>query len=179
MALKSAAHAEVPFSLNAVIGANTFLNAVQSEDGGYGYSSNSPTPPSTTAIGIVCRMLSGMPRTEPRLQAAVARLSATGPARGNMYYNYYATQVMLNYGGDTWTKWNEVMREQLVSTQIKSGHAEGSWDLSDAHGGVAGRLYMTCLCTMTLEVYYRHLPLYGMPEDAEVAAKEKDSKPEK
>lgn len=178
MALKSAAHAEIPFNANAIIGANTFLNTVQAEDGSYGYSSNNPTQPSTTAIGLVCRMLSGMPRSEPRLQAAVARLSAIGPVRGNMYYNYYATQVMLNYGGDTWTKWNQAMRDQLVSTQIKEGHAAGSWDVSDTHGGVAGRLYMTCLCTMTLEVYYRHLPLYGMPEEADVAAA-KESGPDK
>ncbi len=172
MALKSAAHAEIPFNPNAVRGANVFLNKVQNAEGLYGYRSNTDVKPSTTAIGLVCRMLSGMPRTEPTLKMGVERLSAIGPDRGNMYYNYYATQVMLNYGGDTWTKWNEAMREQLVSTQVKDGHAVGSWDLADAHGGVAGRHYMTCLCTMTLEVYYRHLPLYGMPDESEVAAKD-------
>jgi hypothetical protein len=177
MALKSAAHAEIPFNPNAVRGANVFLNTVQNSEGSYGYRSNTDVKPSTTAIGIVCRMLSGMPRTEPTLKMGVERLSAVGPDRGNMYYNYYATQVMLNYGGDTWTKWNEAMREQLVSTQVRDGHADGSWDLADAHGGVAGRHYMTCLCTMTLEVYYRHLPLYGMPDESDVA--EKDSRTDK
>jgi hypothetical protein len=77
-----------------------------------------------------------------------------------MYFNYYATQVMHQWGGEEWTKWNNVMRERLVQTQKKTGHAAGSWDLADPHGGTGGRLYMTCLATMTLEVYYRHLPIY-------------------
>jgi hypothetical protein len=54
------------------------------------------------------------------------------------------------------------MRDQLVRTQhqLKDGHLAGSWDLADPHGG-GGRLYMTCLSIMTLEVYYRHLPMYS------------------
>ena len=35
-----------------------------------------------------------------------------------------------------------------------------SWNLTDPHGGPGGRLYQTCLSVMTLEVYYRHLPIY-------------------
>lgn len=175
MALKSAVHAGIAVNPGAVRGANAFLNQVQAENGMYGYRSTMDTKPSTTAIGLVCRMLSGVSREEPRLKMAVEKLSATGPDPGNMYYNYYATQVMLHYGGETWDKWNSVMRDHLVSTQQTEGHAAGSWNVSDAHGGVAGRLYMTCLCTMTLEVYYRHLPLYGIPEAAEVDSDESES----
>ena len=184
MALKSAVHAEIPVSPNAVRGANLFLDQVQAENGFYGYQSAQDAKPSTTAIGLVCRMLSGVSREEPRLKMAVEALSAAGPDPGNMYYNYYATQVMLHYGGETWDKWNSVMREHLVSTQQSEGHVAGSWNISDAHGGAAGRLYMTCLCTMTLEVYYRHLPLYGIPEAGESDsgvpdADKKDSKSKK
>lgn len=176
MALKSAVHADIAINPLTIRGANAFLNEVQADNGMYGYRSTNDTKESTTAIGLVCRMLSGMSREEPRLKMAVETLSAKGPIRGNMYYNYYATQVMLHYGGETWTKWNNVMREQLVSTQKTEGHAEGSWDLSDTHGGTGGRLYMTCLCTMTLEVYYRHLPLYGIPEEAESDSEDSESK---
>jgi hypothetical protein len=54
------------------------------------------------------------------------------------------------------------MREHLVRTQHppRTGHMSGSWDVADYHGDAGGRMYMTCLCVMTLEVYYRHLPLY-------------------
>ena len=184
MALKSAVHANIPVNPNTVRGANAFLDHVQAQDGFYGYQSAQDAKPSTTAIGLVCRMLSGVSREEPRLKMAVEKLSATGPDPGNMYYNYYATQAMLHYGGETWNKWNSVMRDHLVSTQQTEGHAAGSWNVSDAHGGAAGRLYMTCLCTMTLEVYYRHLPLYGIPADAEPESDapesaEKDAKPGK
>ena len=78
-----------------------------------------------------------------------------------MYYNYYATQVLHQYGGKHWKKWNSIMRDHLVNTQAKGGHADGSWATADAHGQAAGgRLYMTCLAVMTLEVYYRHMPIY-------------------
>ena len=118
MALKSAVHAKIPVNPKTVLGANLFLNQVQAENGMYGYSSVENPAPSTTAIGLVCRMLSGMSREEPRLKLGVQTLSALGPNAGNMYYNYYATQVMLHYGGDEWTKWNSVMRDHLVSTRF-------------------------------------------------------------
>lgn len=175
MALKSAAHAGMSIPPATVLGANRFLTSVQTQDGWFGYRGKEKKA-STTAIGIISRMLSGMRRDHPLLQQGVAHLSAKGVDNGNMYYNYYATQVMLHYGGDQWKKWNEVMRDRLVKTQVKEGHAAGSWNLSDTHGGRGGRLYMTCLCTMTLEVYYRHLPLYGEPEELEAEMTSSDSK---
>lgn len=175
MALKSAVHAKIAVPVNTVAAANRFLTSVQTPDGWFGYRSPDKRP-STTAIGIIARMLSGMSRENPILKMGVNHLSARGPDLKNMYYNYYATQVMLHYGGEKWQKWNAVMRDHLVNTQIKEGHAAGSWNIADAHGGRAGRLYMTCLCTMTLEVYYRHLPLYGEPEAAKAEMAADDAK---
>jgi hypothetical protein len=82
--------------------------------------------------------------------------------RNNMYYNYYATQVLHHYGGYPWRKWNELMREYLVATQAPSGHEQGSWFFFGSdHGCLAGgRLYCTAMASMILEVYYRHMPLY-------------------
>lgn len=56
------------------------------------------------------------------------------------------------------------------------GHAAGSGDLSDAHGGTAGRIYMTCLCIMTGDVYDRHQPLYGVLKVAESNGEVPESK---
>ena len=67
---------------------------------------------------------------------------------------------MHHWGGPEWDRWNKVMREYLIKTQIQEGHATGSWDVADRHGNAGGRLYMTTLALLTLEVYYRHLPLY-------------------
>jgi hypothetical protein len=63
--------------------------------------------------------------------------------------------------GEAWEKWNNVMREYLPQTQLKSGGEAGSWDPgADTWGSSGGRLYVTCLSTYMLEVYYRHLPIY-------------------
>jgi len=55
------------------------------------------------------------------------------------------------------------MRDQLVSTQAKNGHETGSWFVKGGdHGSDAGgRIYCTSMSTMILEVYYRHMPIYG------------------
>ena len=121
-------------------------------------------------------MYIGWGRKQPALEAGVKYLAATGPSRNDMYYNYYATQVLHHWGGEEWQKWNEVMRERLVGSQCKTGHAAGSWDVADAHGKTGGRLYMTCLCVMTLEVYYRHLPLYQQAGQLKNAVPKKDRK---
>jgi hypothetical protein len=78
-----------------------------------------------------------------------------------MYYNYYATQVMFHYGGEPWKKWNNTLRDRLVAAQAKEGHARGSWHFTGDHGAASGgRLYSTTLAAMTLEVYYRYMPIY-------------------
>jgi hypothetical protein len=163
MALKSARNAKIPFSESSFKGAELFLNRVQEFGGSrYSYDTTSKVAtPSMTAAGLLCRMYLGWDRKNQALQDGVKFLAATGPQPNNMYYNYYATQVMHQWGGEDWTEWNRVMRDQLVRTQMKlnSGHLNGSWNLADVHGEAGGRLYMTCLCVMTLEVYYRHLPI--------------------
>jgi hypothetical protein len=80
----------------------------------------------------------------------------------DMYYNYYATQVVKHIGGRAWNDWNIKMRDSLIKHQVKSGPAAGSWTPGKGHAEEkGGRLYTTSLSCMTLEVYYRYLPLYG------------------
>jgi hypothetical protein len=54
------------------------------------------------------------------------------------------------------------MRDQLVNSQAKEGHEEGSWHMGKGDHGAdrGGRLYCTGMATMILEVYYRHMPIY-------------------
>jgi hypothetical protein len=106
-------------------------------------------------------MYLGWGRDEPALQRGVQRIGKSGPSRVDMYYNYYATQVMRHYEGELWEKWNKEMRDFLVESQDQNGHLQGSWYMGKNHSSVTGgRLYCTCMATMILEVYYRHLPLY-------------------
>ena len=106
-------------------------------------------------------MYLGWGRDEPALIRGVEYLGNEGPSPNDMYYNYYATQVMHHFEGDAWEKWNARMRDYLIESQTKEGHEAGSWYFAgDGHNETGGRLYTTSLATMTLEVYYRHLPIY-------------------
>ncbi|HWC89954.1 MAG TPA: hypothetical protein VG433_09870, partial [Pirellulales bacterium] len=92
------------------------------------------------------------------------------------YYWYYATQVMHNLPGPEWDPWNRAMRRTLIETQVKEGCAAGSWDphkpLPDGHAAeTGGRIMTTSLATLTLEVYYRYLPLYQLDKKDEAGGK--------
>jgi hypothetical protein len=162
MALKSAHMAYLQVPPATIQGSMKFLDSVQSDSGSkYGYT-DPGAGASTTAVGLLCRMYLGWKHDNPALQRGVEFLSKTGPSKGNMYFNYYATQIMRHYEGEQWDKWNVKMRDQLVNSQEQNGHAKGSWFIKGDHGADAGgRIYVTSMSTMVLEVYYRHMPIYG------------------
>ena len=120
--------------------------------------------PAMTAEGLLCRMYLGWSRDNPRLMTGVRWLveehlpTADKP---NLYYWYYGTQVLHHYGGRPWETWNEAVRELLVGSQLKKGKHPGSWEPSQFEWGAQGeRIFVTSLAVCTLEVYYRHLPLF-------------------
>ena len=163
MALKSGYMANLRVSTLTVHRASLFLDGIQSDDGAaYGYAEAGKQGEATTAIGLLCRMYLGWKRDNPSLQRGVKFLSGRGPSGANMYYNYYATQVMRHWEGEEWTNWNRQMRDQLIHAQAKQGHEDGSWFTGSGDNGAApgGRLYCTAMATMILEVYYRHMPIY-------------------
>lgn len=170
MALKSGKLSGLDINPRTYKLAEKFLDSVSTSGGAfYGYM-DPPTPPrepadARTAVGILCRMYMGWRKDSPGIQKAVEKMSKRGPSVGNendMYYNYYATQVMKHVDGGTWKEWNVKMRDYLVKAQSKEGVTAGSWTPGAGHPeGKGGRLYTTALSCMTLEVYYRYLPLYG------------------
>ncbi len=169
MAMQSAKAGTVRFSSRSLQKARTFLDSVQVDDVGSRYAyvpTNLTAKDSMTAVALLCRMYMGWKTDNEGLRKGVHHLSAIGPSRNDIYYNYYATQVMHHWGGDLWEKWNKVMREQLVRSQIKEGPAAGSWVPTDSHGNRGGQIYQTTLCILTLEVYYRHLPIYRKLQEA-------------
>jgi hypothetical protein len=148
-----------------------------STDGGshYGYVARPESAlPSMTAEALLCRQYLGWPRDNKKMLAGVETLllpenlprwerfnDASGRGR-DVYYWYYATQMLHHMEGPAWEKWNAAMRPTLTGAQVKAGPEKGSWPADgDKWGPYGGRLYVTCLCTYMLEVYYRHLPLYS------------------
>lgn len=169
MALKSGRMGELRVPTNTFRRTTKFLNFVEANDGAaYGYNNRGEVRPATTAIGLLCRMYLGWTRSNRTLQRGVQALDKEGPSvdkagrSSNLYYNYYGTQVMHHWGGEPWYRWNQKMRDFLIDTQATEGHAAGSWYFDGDHGsGPGGRLYCTAMSAMILEVYYRHLPIYG------------------
>lgn len=142
------------------------------------------TPP-MTAVGLLCCQYAGASRTDPAMIEGTALLMGNQPDTGtrNLYFWYYATQVMHNQPGPDWDTWNRKMRRILIDTQCKEGNcADGSWDpktpADDQWGQTGGRLYMTSLSALTLEVYYRYLPLYKLDKESGAPA-ERPAEPEK
>ena len=162
MALKSAQFSRISIPQHVFTGIDRFIVSVSSMRGSqYAYTPLRRDAPSLsmTAAGLLSRMYLEW-EDNGRMKAGIRILDEQGPDYNDMYYNYYATQVMHHWGGIEWERWNNIMREQLIRTQVLDGHAMGSWDVADRHGSAGGRLYMTTLALLTLEVYYRHLPLY-------------------
>jgi hypothetical protein len=173
-ALKSGQTAGLNVPNATLAGVVAFLDKVTDPNtGGCGYTGPQATQ-RMTAVGMLCREYNGWGPRNPGLQKGVEMLRRVppSPAVKDMYYFYYATQVIHHVGGEAWDQWNggvngrPGMRDLLVDAQDQGQNGDkrdqkGSWDPSgDAFGAQFGRLGYTCLCTLTLEVYYRHLPLY-------------------
>jgi hypothetical protein len=59
---------------------------------------------------------------------------------------------------EAWNKWNTRCRDTLIHMQKRGGAGDGSWENSRWNDR-GGRIFTTSLATLTLEVYYRYLPL--------------------
>jgi hypothetical protein len=151
-----------------------FLNACESSSkGGYAYLPGHGESYTMTSVGLLCRQYLGVNPRNPGLLAGVRRLKAYGPGKtDNLYYEYYATQVMHHMGGEHWQFWNlgpkgtgaGGIRDTLIARQdvpgrpgVKPGNV-GSFPPGGHDAG--GRMMSTSLAMLSLEVYYRHLPLY-------------------
>ncbi|XZE32115.1 hypothetical protein SH501x_002851 [Pirellulaceae bacterium SH501] len=144
----------------------------------YNWQANTPSTehgriptPAMTSVGLLMRLYTGWKRDHPNMRRGTDWLLRFLPAEGtpsnptrDTYYWYYATQVMFHAGGEKWKAWYGDLYPILIRTQLTDGDLAGSWDpltpIPDAWGEYGGRLYVTTLNLLSLEVYYRHLPLY-------------------
>jgi hypothetical protein len=165
MAMHSAKSAYLYVPSDVLDLAGEFLDTVQKDPYGafYAYQPGRPATATMTAEALLSRMYLGWNRNDRGLVIGVYHLAEEYPPSiesPNIYYWYYATQVMHHWGGAPWESWNRQMREVLLETQVTSGHEAGSWDPRSPYAPQGGRLYMTSLAACTLEVYYRHAPLF-------------------
>ncbi|TWT80661.1 Pectic acid lyase [Planctomycetes bacterium CA13] len=165
MALQSGISGGLDVDRNILYNVEGYLDAAQHFEGAaYGYQARSNPSAAMTAEGLLCRQYLGWPRNHPAMTEGIDALLDTNPfsiRNRDVYYWYYATQIMHHYGGKPWKQWNLRMRSELPMTQEKRGRQQGSWDPQSDEWGSSGRLYTTCLSLYCLEVYYRHMPLYA------------------
>ena len=132
------------------------------------------------AAGMLMRQFMGVRRDDPALRKAAATLEKFPPSwdasagkyasKGtNFYYWYYGTLCMFQMGGKQWKTWNDALKPTLLDNQRKGGpmdgsatDVDGSWDpVGGGYVPAGGRVFSTALGALSLEVYYRYLPMYG------------------
>ena len=170
MGLQSARMAGLDVPQETLAGITKFLDRVAQKGGSrYPYEPGHEATRVMTAEGLLCRQYLGWKRNNPSLLEGVSwllepenELSFTKDR--DVYYGYYATQVLHHMEGEAWQKWNRIMCVEVPKAQVQRGAERGSWDpykpTEDEWAPYGGRLYVTCLSIYMLEVYYRHLPLY-------------------
>jgi hypothetical protein len=129
---------------------------------------------SMTSEAMASRLLLGIP-TSMASQWEAQRMILSelpGEKEDNFYYWYYATLAMFQMRGSgdgdaSWTRWNTAMKAKLVTSQITTGAERGSWNPTCIWGPYGGRIYSTTLACLSLEVYYRYLPIYQTRQAAQ------------
>ncbi len=122
-----------------------------------------------TAVGTLMRLHTGWRPDDPRVTTAARQLEALRPTYGSAtdrrrdaYLWYYASQVLVHTGGDGWETWYRALVDTLEPAQEREGTLAGSWDPAgprpDRWGTYGGRLYVTALHLLALEVPDRRLP---------------------
>ncbi len=184
MAMKSAELAGLRVDDKAYRGVEKLLNEAQaspSQKHLYRYNPRAADLPTTrhgrvptptmTGVGLLLRLYTGWRRDNADMIRGADSLVETLPDLGttdkplrDTYYWYYATQVIFHMGGEHWQKWNMALHPMLIQSQAQRGRWEGSWNpggpIPDRWGVFGGRLYVTTMNILSLEVYYRHLPIY-------------------
>jgi hypothetical protein len=167
MQLKSAKVAGLKVDHGAFQGATKFLDGVTRPDGRSSYMKGRGPTHIMTSVAVVGRQFMGVRNSDPLLQKAadymlrvrVPKWQSSG--YGTFYYWYYGTLGMFQMGGERWKKWNKELKPVLLDNQRKGGDEDGSWDLLGGLDKRAGRAYTTAMGALSLEVYYRYLPMYS------------------
>ncbi|MGQ9589695.1 MAG: hypothetical protein ACUVYA_05300, partial [Planctomycetota bacterium] len=133
----------------------------------YGYTGPDEPRPAMVAEGMYARLLLGAKRTDRNMDEGARYIEAEtrgGRLLNNLYLLYYGNLALFNYQGWIWEEWNRQVREHLLRSQRRGGPHEGSWDPTCPWSETGGRVLATAFAVLTLEVYYRYLPLYWEAE---------------
>ncbi|NQT87937.1 HEAT repeat domain-containing protein, partial [bacterium] len=180
MALKSAHAAGIEVGWQTLFGAMSHFHGFTRSTGEVVYADRSHgvgrRGPGMAAVGMLCRQMLGWPRDSDlfvrqanflqRHMPDWPHMAVNNPKRldtylHTVYYWYHGTLALFHMGGPWWETWNVRLRDLLVGQQLRAGERRGSWDPPErGFDSVGGRVYMTAMSVLILEVYYRYLPFY-------------------
>ena len=133
------------------------------ETGSFGYTGVQGENVNMTGVAVLALQLLGegeMKETRGGLKALrMVNCNWQEPINSPLYAWYYITQAKFHEGGNAWDAWNNRFAAQYVRNQ----NEEGYWPYptnKETGSGEGGYVYSTCLASLSLMVYYRHLPSY-------------------
>ncbi|MEK7484711.1 MAG: prenyltransferase/squalene oxidase repeat-containing protein [Planctomycetota bacterium] len=181
MAFHSAQYAGLDVPASSLKKAKNFIHCMYNQNGSFYYNNLEPQiGAGMTGVGSLCLLYLGEKPTSLLMQQNVRTLQKYPPDwlklantqqfppehqdiyNYTLYAWYYGTLFLFHLGGEPWTLWNEKLKIALLKNQQTKECKQGSWDPVEAFfaSSFGGRLYATTLNLLTLEVYYRYLPLY-------------------
>lgn len=197
MALRNAQYAHVAVPRKALKRTEMFMEdcgagPASSRQSLYANTPGNEAAPTATATGLFVRQLLGWQKSDPSLTTGCQYLMThlppeRGDATDDIDYYFFATQVLRNMEGDDFDLWNYLVQKHLVSTQQQEQPFSGSWRPHQEGASLRNsRMYATTLSLLTLQVSYRHLPLYrpvklwaddAKDEDTDASDDEQGSQP--
>ncbi|MBN2713290.1 MAG: terpene cyclase/mutase family protein [Planctomycetes bacterium] len=172
MALKSAKVAGLNAKHDAYEKALSFVDHMTSDNGVTAYQTEGGKAPAPwgdghgmTAVSLCCQQFLGHKRNHPKVVATASKTvkdELPVSSKFNFYTWYYQALGIFQTGitSEYWKKFNDPMKNTLVSTQVQLGTFEenkGSWNPdTDPWGPAWGRVGQTALGALMLEVYYRY-----------------------
>jgi hypothetical protein len=142
-----------------------YLNSVSSGPNRalVGYQDPRKPGETMTAQATFTRILLGQQPTSAQIEEASRFATRFSPAEWgkDFYHWYYVSLMLMQVQNESWKTWNKEVSQTLLSLQRGDGHANGSWDSDGLRNDPGGRIFSTAMATLTLEVYYRYLPMYS------------------
>jgi len=166
MALKSARLGGIKVPEEVFTRARGFLAGVTTTDQGYKYQPSRKPSNAMIAEGLFCEhvLREGVMTEQMRQSSTLIQTRLPSSDEVDYYYWYYGSLAMRQTQGIAWTKWNDRIKPILLQKQILRGANRGSWTAEGSKfqfDKVAGPVVTTAMAALSLEVYYRYLPLYS------------------
>ena len=166
MALKSARLGGVKVPEEIFDKARAFLAGVTVGDRGYEYQPGRKPSNAMIAEGLFCEhvLREGKMTEQMRQSSILIQAQLPKSSEVDYYYWYYGSLAMRQTQGIAWGKWNDQLKPILLQKQLQRGTNRGSWTPEGRrfqYDKVAGRVVTTAMAALSLEVYYRYLPLYS------------------